>query len=131
MNTLSSQQLDRFSARIAERKRLLLEDVRRVLKGIGDERYADLVGEVGDSGDKAAASLLRDVREAEVVRDVGELRDIAAAEERLAAGRYGACTDCGEPIGFKRLDAYPTAKRCIGCQELREKTRAPSRYTGR
>ena len=131
MSTLTSQQIDRFCARIAERKRLLLEDVRRVREGIGDERYADLVGEVGDSGDEAAASLLRDVREAEVVRDIGELRDLAAAEERLAAGRYGACTDCGEQIGFKRLDAYPTAKRCIGCQELRERTRAPSRYTGR
>jgi hypothetical protein len=34
-------------------------------------------------------------------------------------------------IGFKRLDAYPTAKRCIACQERRERTRAPSPYTGR
>jgi RNA polymerase-binding transcription factor DksA len=131
MNGLTPLQLERLSARIAERKRMLLEEVRRVLERSGAERYADLVGEGGDAGDEAAASLLRDVNEAEVVRDVGELRDIAAAEARLAAGRYGICIDCGTAIGFKRLDAYPTAKRCIACQQRREKTRAPSPYTGR
>jgi RNA polymerase-binding transcription factor DksA len=131
MTGLTSHQLERLTARIADRKRLLLEDVRRVIERTGAERYADLVGEVGDAGDEAAASLLRDVREAEIVRDVGELRDIAAAETRIAAGRYGVCIDCGTAIPFKRLDAYPTAKRCLPCQERREKTRAPSKYTGR
>jgi len=34
------------------------------------------------------------------------------------------------PIGYARLQAFPTAKRCIACQELREKTRAsPPRGT--
>ena len=131
MNHLTSDQFERLSARIAERKRMLLEDVRRVLERTGAEHYADLVGEAGDAGDKAAASLLRDVSEAEIVRDVGELRDIAAAEARIAAGRYGVCIDCETTIDFKRLDAYPTAKRCIACQQRREKTRAPSKYTGR
>jgi RNA polymerase-binding transcription factor DksA len=131
MNNLTPQQLDQLSARIAERKRVLLDDVRRVLRRTGRERYADLVGGAGDAGDEAAASLLRDVNEAEIVRDVGELRDIAAAEARMAAGRYGVCIDCGAAIDFKRLDAYPTAKRCIACQRRREKTRAPSKYTGR
>lgn len=131
MTGLTSDQVERLSARIAERKRLLLDDVRRVLERAGAEHHADLVGEAGDAGDEAAASLLRDVSEAEVVRDVGELRDIAAAEARIAAGRYGICIDCGAAIDFKRLDAYATAKRCIACQERREKTRAPSRYTGR
>ena len=131
MSALNSQQIDRLAARIAERKRVLLDDVRRVLKRRGAERYADLVGDTSDAGDEAAASLLRDVTEAEVVRDVGELRDIAAAQARIAAGRYGVCIDCGNAIDFKRLDAYPTAKRCIACQQCREKTRAPSPYTGR
>jgi len=131
MNALSSEQLARLSARIAERKRVLLDDVRRVLKRSGSEHYADLLGGTADAADEAAASLLRDVREAEVVRDVGELRDIAAAEQRIAAGRYGLCIDCGTAIDIKRLEAYPTAKRCIACQQRREKTRAPSQYTGR
>jgi uncharacterized protein (DUF983 family) len=36
----------------------------------------------------------------------------------------GACNDCGEPIGYNRLMAYPTAKRCVQCQEVYEKTHA-------
>jgi len=131
MDALSSEHIARLSARIAERKRVLLDDIRRVLKRSGSERYADLLGGTSDAGDEAAASLLRDVREAEVVRDVGELRDIAAAQERLATGRYGVCIDCGIAIDIKRLEAYPIAKRCIACQQHREKTRAPSQCTGR
>jgi RNA polymerase-binding transcription factor DksA len=71
---------------------------------------------------------LRDVAHAEVARDIGELRDIVAAERRIAAGRYGICIDCNDPIDHKRLEAYPTAKRCRPCQEIREKGRsaAPS-----
>jgi phage/conjugal plasmid C-4 type zinc finger TraR family protein len=26
------------------------------------------------------------------------------------------CIDCGQPIGAKRRNAMPSAKRCIGCQ---------------
>lgn len=108
-----------------------MEEVRTVLARKGKEHYADLLGEAGDAGDASAANLMRDVTEAEIVRDIGELRDIAAAEQRIATGRYGVCIDCGTRIDYKRLAAYPTAKRCLACQRHREKTRAPSRYTGR
>jgi DnaK suppressor protein len=61
---------------------------------------------------------------AEVKRDAEEVRDISAAQARIAAGTYGTCIDCGRPIGKKRLEAYPTAKRCIEDQQRREKLRA-------
>ena len=54
-------------------------------------------------------------------RDVEELRDIEAARQRLAAGTYGACTDCGADIGFQRLHVEPQAARCIECQRRFEK----------
>ena len=69
---------------------------------------------------------LTDVANAEVARDAAELQDIAAAEARLAAGTYGTCIDCGAPIPYARLAAYPTAKRCLRCQQIRETTRAPA-----
>jgi RNA polymerase-binding transcription factor DksA len=131
MNTLSKEQLAQLTGRIRERKARLLEEIRQVLARSGEERYVDLLGGAGDAGDESVASLLRDVTEAEIVRDVGEVRDIVAAEQRLAAGRYGVCIDCGAAIDYKRLEAYPTAKRCLPCQQRREKTRAPSKYTGR
>ncbi|HRP28185.1 MAG TPA: TraR/DksA family transcriptional regulator [Burkholderiaceae bacterium] len=130
-DTLTKEQIEHFAKRIQARKTLLLEEIRQVLARSSQEHEADLIGGVGDAGDAAATSLLREITESEVIRDVGEVRDIAAAEQRLASGRYGICIDCEEPIRYKRLDAYPTAKRCIACQERREKLKAPSPYTGR
>jgi RNA polymerase-binding transcription factor DksA len=43
---------------------------------------------------------------------------LAALDEalvRLAAGVYGRCEVCGEPIGAERLEALPTATRCVSC----------------
>ena len=130
-NSLTKEQIAHFAQRIEARKRLLQDESRQGLARSSKEHEADLIGGAGDSGDAAAASLLRDITESEIIRDVGEVRDIAAAEQRLAAGRYGICIDCEEPIRYKRLDAYPTAKRCLACQERREKLQAPSPYTGR
>jgi len=39
-------------------------------------------------------------------------------------GTIGICIDCGQDIGFERLLANPTARRCLICQEHREKTYA-------
>ena len=51
-----------------------------------------------------------------LVRQVEEhLRDIDAAVERVGAGTYGTCTVCGRPIPEERLDARPTATKCVGC----------------
>lgn len=44
-----------------------------------------------------------------------ERAEIRAARERLAAGVYGACEVCGRPIPDARLEARPTARRCIAC----------------
>ena len=128
-NSLTTEQVTHFAQRIDIRKNLLLDEIRQVLARSRNEYYVDLIG--GDSGDAATASLLRDITEAEVIRDIGEVRDIVAAEERIAAGKYGLCTDCEQPIRYKRLDAYPTAKRCFTCQVRRERLLAPSPYTGR
>jgi DnaK suppressor protein len=41
---------------------------------------------------------------------------LAGAFQRLEAGEFGYCTECGEFIGLKRLDIDPTAFRCIACE---------------
>jgi len=130
MNTLTEKQIAALKERMARRKSDLLEEIRGTLERAGMAHHAELVGGVGDMGDEATSSLLRDISEAEVLRDIGEVRDIAAAEQRIVDGRYGLCIDCSEPVPHERLQAYPSAKRCMPCQQHREKTRAPSRYTG-
>ncbi len=53
-----------------------------------------------------------------------ELQDIKVALERLEAGTYGTCGECGEEILLARLKAVPMAKYCCDCQAyLDEKNR--------
>ncbi len=46
---------------------------------------------------------------------------IDEALERVEAGDYGECVNCGEPIQEKRLDAVPWARYCLKCQDLQER----------
>lgn len=48
------------------------------------------------------------------------LAKIDAALKRLEGGTYGECLDCGEAIATARLEANPTATRCVRCEEARE-----------
>ena len=43
------------------------------------------------------------------------LGEIAAAQHRLKAGRFGICTGCTAPIRFERLEARPWSATCIDC----------------
>jgi DnaK suppressor protein len=49
------------------------------------------------------------------------MRDIEATLQRIKDKAFGVCIDCGDDLAFNRLQAYPTAKRCIVCQEKRER----------
>jgi RNA polymerase-binding transcription factor DksA len=61
--------------------------------------------------------------QAEVSREVGELRQLDEARRRFDEGSYGSCVDCGRDIDYRRLRANPSAIRCIHCQERYEKQR--------
>lgn len=43
------------------------------------------------------------------------LAEIEAAMERVDAGTFGTCEDCGRPIGEGRRGARPVARTCIRC----------------
>ena len=45
---------------------------------------------------------------------IHKIRQIQAALKRIF-GTYGICAHCGEDIDPKRLEALPTATRCISC----------------
>ena len=50
-----------------------------------------------------------------VLQVQGHLAEVEAAIERLAAGTYGICERCGQPIAKARLEARLAARTCIGC----------------
>ncbi len=46
------------------------------------------------------------------------LREFDRALEKVQAGTYGTCENCGKPIAAKRLEVSPSAIYCIDCQSL-------------
>ncbi len=121
MSALTKIQIDELQTQLRNRQAKLLEEIRDKLARSGDQHYIDLSGRVTDLGDESVADMLADLEAAQVDRQINEVRDIEAAQARIKTGEYGVCIDCSENIAFNRLQAYPSAKRCIRCQEQREK----------
>jgi DnaK suppressor protein len=46
------------------------------------------------------------------------LAEVDLAVERLDDGTYGTCERCGDAIPAGRLEARPTARRCVACAAL-------------
>ena len=125
MTTLTPSQLDQLIMQLKQDYQALMIEVRQELDNVGEQHRIDLLNnEPGDSGDESMASTLADFNLAVVDRHVHELRDIEAALRRIRDDVYGICSDCGDAIGFARLHAYPTAKRCLVCQEKHERAYA-------
>jgi RNA polymerase-binding transcription factor DksA len=130
MKHLTEHQIQELTAALAARTRVLAAQVREQLAASDRQHYRDLAGAVTDTADEALASALVDVDTALIDRHVAELRDIEAARGRIEKETYGICIDCGDSVSYERLAAYPTAKRCLRCQQVREHAYAqPGRPT--
>lgn len=123
--TLNHSQLSKLKKSLQQKRASLLEEVRDALAQSENQQYVELINRgAADTGDEAIGDLLADISLAIIDRHVKEIRDVEAATARIAEGSYGDCSDCGAAIGFERLLAFPTAKRCIACQQQRERTYA-------
>lgn len=52
--------------------------------------------------------------------NMGLLREIDYALERIRDGDYGRCEECEREIAGARLEALPWARRCLSCEQERE-----------
>ncbi|HWL63196.1 MAG TPA: TraR/DksA family transcriptional regulator [Steroidobacteraceae bacterium] len=120
---LTQSDRQQFEQRLRERRIALRIEIREALLRAGNERYADIAGRLQDAQDQSLAGLLADVTHADIVRDAEEISDVEGALTRLAEGRFGECTKCGARIPRARLNVYPTAKRCLPCQQAHEQAR--------
>jgi len=120
--TLTPQQMQTLRRGIDTRMRALADELHGDAERVREESYGALAGPVTDEADASVADVLSDLDNAELSRDLGELRALEAARARMAKGEYGACADCGEDIPFERLSVEPGAQRCIRCQRVHEKT---------
>jgi len=73
-----------------------------------DTNFADSSQVTAERGE--AERLASDLQES--------LDDVNQALRRVAEGTYGICERCGKPISEARLEAMPTARRCLDCARL-------------
>jgi RNA polymerase-binding transcription factor DksA len=119
---LTEQQARELSRIVETRRNALLGELREDAARSREQPYAEHAGPAPDSGDESVATLIADLEQADMTRDLDELRALEAARERIKDGGYGECIDCGNDIVYERLKAFPAALRCVRCQERHEKT---------
>ena len=100
-------------------KQQLMQDVDATVGHLKEEAvfYADPVDRASQEEGFTLELRTRD-RERRLIKKIEQSLDL------LNVGDYGYCEDCGAEIGIRRLEARPTAVKCIDCktfQEIREK----------
>ncbi len=66
--------------------------------------------------DASSDTLLAETDISTIMELEQELREYDTALLRIAHGSFGQCVDCGDQIDPARLEARPTAARCLRCQ---------------
>jgi len=119
--------LEGFRRRLEEERDQLRGEISSELLALDADSYSELASEVRDAGDASVADLLVDLGHAVIDRHLEEMGHIEAAIARVDDDTFGYCLDCGEPIPEARLEAYPSAARCIDCQSRFEQARGATR----
>jgi DnaK suppressor protein len=123
MSTTPTTSDDLFKAQLIEARDQLLARIAYERGGVISR--ADMAAEHFNNSFQSRAQILTE-RQTEFAlneHETAQLVDIDAALKRIEAGTYAQCSDCGTAIPPARLNAYPTAKRCITCQTQKEQRR--------
>lgn len=119
-NGLSESQMSLLEQELRARRAVLAEEVREERADSANELDRRRGREVQDRGDEANTDQWREANAAMIDHNEVEIQKIQAALSRMDSGTYGLCVNCGEPIGFDRLKAWPLANRCVECQSRAE-----------
>ncbi|MBL1084751.1 TraR/DksA C4-type zinc finger protein [Streptomyces actinomycinicus] len=113
---------------VEEARAELQSEMERLREEISSSE-ASLVGLMRDSGDgagddQADTGTKNITREHELALAANARETLTQTEralERLDAGTYGLCENCGNPIGKARMQAFPRATLCVECKQKQER----------
>lgn len=116
---MCAAQKEHFLKILKDWKKELMQEVDQTVENLKDEAeaYADQVDQA--SREEAFAIELR-TRD----RERKLLKKIEKSIDSIGADDYGYCENCDAEIGIRRLEARPTATKCIDCktfEEIKEK----------
>jgi RNA polymerase-binding transcription factor DksA len=93
---------------------------------LAEAQAEDLLQDSGDgAGDDQADAGAKTFEREHEISLVYNARDMVMQTEhaldRITAGSYGKCEDCGNPIGKARLQVFPRATLCMICKQKEER----------
>lgn len=106
------------------REQELTEEIARFQEEARDSQTAEVedpIDEVTSAQAKSAAFGVIDVAAETLIA-------VRAALQRVQAGEYGICIDCGRQIEEKRLEAVPWTPYCFEDQEKHDREQAEPRH---
>lgn len=114
---LNEKDLKKFEEILIEQKNKLEEELGRIAKPTSKEGdYEANYEDMGDDRDENASEVEEYVDNVALENNLEEqLKGINIALEKIKNGTYGICEECGADISLERLEANPSARRCMQC----------------
>ena len=116
----NEERYDELRRMLEDRRREILNEVQSKIKVVRTEGTANLTTGVVDAEETSVSDIQEDIELALIQMKAETLTRVNEALERLKAGSYGRCNECGDEISPQRLRALPFAVRCKDCEEARE-----------
>lgn len=121
MSSIDKKELQELRERLLTYRKQLQQEIHDELIKDGSSDAISIAGRVHDAQEESLSEMLTEINLAMLTQHQHELKNLERAIKRMDEGKYGACIDCGKPIASARLQAYPTAVRCINCQAKHER----------
>lgn len=113
---MSNKQLTYFHHKLEAWREELLSESQETIEHLKEENWRE-----PDISDRASLETEAGVELRTRNRYLKLVGKIDAALRRIEEGEYGYCSETGDPIGLKRLEARPIATLTIEAQEHHEK----------
>jgi DnaK suppressor protein len=119
---MNPRQQEHFRCILQQWKDQLLDEMQRTVHHMRDDavNFPDPNDRASQEEEFTLELRTRD-RERKLIKKIEE------SLQAIDSGDYGYCDSCGVDIGIRRLEARPTATKCIDCKsldEIREKQMA-------
>lgn len=114
---MNAEKLEYFKSKLLKLKASILNG--GILSSTEDLQTS--TDDLSDETDLATSAINQQVSFNIRERHIEKIRLIDFALERIEDKSYGACDDCGEEIGMKRLENQPWTELCIVHAEERER----------
>ena len=112
---MNEKQREHFKQILLDWREQLMQEVDRTVHHMQDDaaNYPDPADRATQEEEFSLELRTRD-------RERKLIKKIDSTIEAIAQDDYGFCESCGIEIGIRRLEARPTANKCIDCKTLDE-----------